>query len=153
LQPGRRRAMAALDPRPGESVLEVGVGTGVGLTHYPRGCRVTAIDLSAPMMAHAASRRREHGLTSVSLCPMNAQQLAFADGVFDAVYAPYVINVVPDPVAAAREMLRVCRRGGRLVFLNHFAGTTIQTSGLFTRVVGEVATRLTGVDWHLDLPG
>lgn len=150
LQPGRRRAMAALRPRPGESILEVGVGTGVGLAHYPPGCRVTAIDLSAPMMARAASRRRDQRLDGISLCRMDAQQLAFGDGVFDAIYAPYLINVVPDPVAAAREMVRVCRRGGRLVFLNHFAGTP-GSFGLANRIVGHVAAWLTGVDWHLDL--
>ena len=43
-----------------------------------------------------------------------------ADGTFDIVYAPYVISVVPDPIAVAREMWRVCRPGGRIVFLSHF---------------------------------
>ena len=149
LQPGRTRAIAALRPRAGESILEVGVGTGIDLARYPEGCRVAAIDLSAAMMARAATRRREQRLNGVSLCQMNAEQLGFADGVFDAVYAPYAINVMPDPVAAGREMRRVCRRNGRLVFLNHFAGT----NGMFfaDRLVGQVATWLTSVNWHLDL--
>jgi phosphatidylethanolamine/phosphatidyl-N-methylethanolamine N-methyltransferase len=81
---------------------------------------------------------------------MNAQQLAFPDGVFDAVYAPYVINVVPDPIRAAREMVRVCRPGGRLIFLNHFDGTE-HAANVVNRAAGVAATWLTGVDWHLDL--
>ena len=42
LEPGRRRAVARLAPRPGERILEVGVGTGFGLRRYPAGCRVVA---------------------------------------------------------------------------------------------------------------
>jgi phosphatidylethanolamine/phosphatidyl-N-methylethanolamine N-methyltransferase len=51
---------------------------------------------------------------------MDATALRFADDVFDVVYAPYVISVVSDPVAVAREMQRVTRPGGRFIFLNHF---------------------------------
>ena len=46
--------------------------------------------------------------------------LKFADDTFDIVYAPYLISVVPDPVKVASEMRRVCRPGGRIIFLNHF---------------------------------
>jgi phosphatidylethanolamine/phosphatidyl-N-methylethanolamine N-methyltransferase len=46
--------------------------------------------------------------------------LTFEDDTFDIVYAPYLISVVPDPVAVAREMRRVCKPGGRIVILNHF---------------------------------
>jgi phosphatidylethanolamine/phosphatidyl-N-methylethanolamine N-methyltransferase len=51
---------------------------------------------------------------------MDAAALTFADATFDIVYAPYLISVVPDPVAVAREMRRVCKPGGRIVVLNHF---------------------------------
>jgi phosphatidylethanolamine/phosphatidyl-N-methylethanolamine N-methyltransferase len=51
---------------------------------------------------------------------MDATNLKFADGTFDIVYAPYVISVVSDPFAVVREMFRVCRPGGRIIFLNHF---------------------------------
>ena len=46
--------------------------------------------------------------------------MKFADDSFDIVYAPYVISVVPDPVAVTREMRRVCRPGGKIIILNHF---------------------------------
>ena len=51
---------------------------------------------------------------------LSPYRLPFADDSFDIVYAPYLISVVPDPVAVAREMRRVCRPGGRIIFLNHF---------------------------------
>ena len=46
--------------------------------------------------------------------------MTFADDSFDIVYAPYLISVVPDPVAVTREMRRVCKPGGRIIILNHF---------------------------------
>ena len=51
---------------------------------------------------------------------MDAAKLDFPDNSFDLVYAPFVISVVPDPVAVAKEMKRVCRPGGHFVILNHF---------------------------------
>jgi phosphatidylethanolamine/phosphatidyl-N-methylethanolamine N-methyltransferase len=149
LQPGRRRAMARLAPRPGESILEVGVGTGVDLVDYRPDCRVVAVDLSMPMLARARGRLTRHRIRHVEVCRMDAMRLAFPDASFDAVYAPYIVNVVPEPARAAREWLRVCRPGGRLVFLNHFEGLD-GANGLVNKIAGQFAATLTGVNWHLD---
>ena len=54
---------------------------------------------------------------------MDAGAIQFPDDGFDIVFAPYVISVVPDPIQVAREMRRVCRPGGRIMFLNHFRST------------------------------
>src|SRR5262245_56009395 len=150
LQPGRRVAKARLAPRPGERILEVGVGTGFDLVTYPKACTVVAIDLSAPMIARANSRRRRQRLEHVTLCRMDAALLAFANHTFDAVYAPYVINLVSDPVAAAREMRRVCRPEGRVVLLNHFDHPG-EPNTQARRVLGRIASKLTGVNWNLAL--
>jgi phosphatidylethanolamine/phosphatidyl-N-methylethanolamine N-methyltransferase len=150
LQHGRRRAMARLSPRPGERILEIGVGTGLSAVSYPSGCQVVAIDLSAPMLARAHARLARRRVAHVALCRMDATRLAFPDARFDAIYAPYVINVVPDPLQVAREMRRVCRPGGRLVFLNHFAPAD-GCNRVTTRLAGSVATRATGVNWNLEL--
>jgi phosphatidylethanolamine/phosphatidyl-N-methylethanolamine N-methyltransferase len=149
LEPGRRRAMAHLNPLPGETILEVGVGTGQGLDAYPGGCRVMAIDLSLSMMQRAQKRLAREEAARVSLLQMDAGRLAFPDDTFDAVYVPYTINVVPDPVAVGRELVRVCRPGGRLLALNHFAGIP-DTTNVTNAVVGRLA-RAFSVNWNLDV--
>lgn len=120
LQPGRVKAIAHMQLRPGDRVLEVGAGTGINAPLYPRDCEVTAIDLSAPMLEKARERIARHGLRNIRLLETDAAQLTFADNSFDRVYAPYTISVVHDPVRVALEMKRVCRPGGRIVILNHF---------------------------------
>jgi phosphatidylethanolamine/phosphatidyl-N-methylethanolamine N-methyltransferase len=149
LQLGRRQAMTRLAPVSGELILEVGVGTGLSAVQYPEHCLVVAIDLSAAMLERAQSRLLRRQVDHVALCRMDAARLGFRDGFFDAVYAPYVLNVVPDPVAAAREMLRVCRPSGRIVLLNHFEDAS---ASWFCDLLGRVASRA-GVNWHLDLSG
>ena len=120
LHPGRLQAIERMRVRPGDQVLEVGIGTGITAALYPTHCTVVGIDLSGSMLAKAEDRIRRKDVRNVRLLQMDAADLTFADGMFDIVYAPYLISVVPDPVAVAREMHRVCKPGGRIIFLNHF---------------------------------
>lgn len=123
LQAGRVEAMRELPLRPGDEILEVGIGTGLTATLYPSECRIVGIDLSEPMLREAARHVESHGRSNVRLWRMDATTLGFPDESFDVVYAAYVISVVPDPVAALKEMRRVCRVGGHIVLLNHFLST------------------------------
>jgi phosphatidylethanolamine/phosphatidyl-N-methylethanolamine N-methyltransferase len=120
LHPGRLEAIRKMNIRPRDSVLEVGVGTGINLSLYPSTCAITGIDLSTPMLVKARERIVKKGLRNCRVAEMDAATMSFPDESFDIVYAPYLISVVPDPVQVAREMRRVCRRGGRIVILNHF---------------------------------
>lgn len=120
LHPGRIEAIQSMTIRPGDAILEVGVGTGINLSMYPPSCSVTGIDLSEPMLDRARERILNKRLRNCRVMEMDAAQMAFPDESFDIVYAPYLISVVPDPVRVAQEMRRVCRRGGRIVILNHF---------------------------------
>jgi phosphatidylethanolamine/phosphatidyl-N-methylethanolamine N-methyltransferase len=120
LHPGRLQAIQRMDIQPGERVLEVGVGTGINLSLYPKNCSVSGIDFSGSMLEIARERAVRKDIQNVRLLQMDAADLKFADDSFDIVYAPYLISVVPDPVKVAQEMRRVCRPGGRIIFLNHF---------------------------------
>jgi phosphatidylethanolamine/phosphatidyl-N-methylethanolamine N-methyltransferase len=137
--------------RPGKHVLEVGVGTGINLALYPRTCRVTGIDLSSKMLAKAQGRIDSKGLDHCEVAEMDATKMSFADNSFDVVYAPYVISVVPDPVAVAREMRRVCKPGGRIVILNHFKSDNAVLSRIETAIAP--MTVHIGFKSDLDLPG
>lgn len=146
---GRRVAMHRLAPRDGERILEIGVGTGLSACAYPAGCRVVAVDLSPAMLTRARTRLRRRHIANVSLCQMDAGCLAFPDAHFDAIYAPYILNVVPDPLRVVGEMRRVCGRGGRLVLLNHFAPRAAGSPS--SRLTWFLAARICGINWHLDL--
>jgi len=78
---------------------------------------------------------------------MDAADLKFADHSFDIVYAPYLISVVPDPVKVAREMRRVCRPGGRIVFLNHF----LSQNPALSRVERAISPMTIHIGWRADL--
>lgn len=117
---GRESAPDRLDLFPGARLLEVGIGTGLSLRYLPRDVEITGIDLSQKMLGHAEKRVRSLRLDNVHLLKMDATKLEFADRSFDRVLAAYFISTVPDPVAVIREMKRVCRPGGVLLFLNHF---------------------------------
>ncbi|MDH3283520.1 MAG: methyltransferase domain-containing protein [Acidobacteriota bacterium] len=118
---GRAKAVRAMGLPPGGSVLEIGVGTGLNVPLYPQHVRVVGIDLSAKMLQEARRRIGRHdALSEIQLARMDATRLGFPDDAFDAVYAPYVVSVVPSPRNVVAEMVRVCRPGGRVVILNHF---------------------------------
>jgi phosphatidylethanolamine/phosphatidyl-N-methylethanolamine N-methyltransferase len=150
LHPGRVQAIQRLAIAPGDRILEVGVGTGINACLYPRDCRVTGIDLSAPMLEKARDRFARKRISNVRLHEMDASALKFANDTFDIVYAPYVISVVPDPVAVVHEMIRVCRPGGRVVFLNHFRSENAVLARL-ERAIAPFAVHI-GFKSDLDLP-
>ena len=133
LHPGRLEAIKKMNIQPGDSVLEVGVGTGINLSLYPSSCAITGIDLSTPMLEKARERIFKKGLRNCRVTEMDAAAMSFPDESFDIVYAPYLISVVPDPVKVAQEMRRVCRRGGRIVILNHFKSQNRMLSALRNR--------------------
>jgi phosphatidylethanolamine/phosphatidyl-N-methylethanolamine N-methyltransferase len=150
LHPGRLQALKRMDIRPGDRVLEVGVGTGINAALYPKTCSVVGIDLSGSMLEKARERVARKGMTHVRLLQMDAADLKFADNSFDVVYAPYLISVVPDPIAVAREMRRVARPGGRIVILNHFRSSNPILSRI-ERALSPFTVHI-GFKCDLDLP-
>lgn len=99
-------------------VLEVAIGTGLNLPHYPPGVRLTGLDLSPAMLDRARERAVGLGL-DVTLREGDAQALPFADAAFDSVVCALGLCGVPDDRAAIAEAHRVLRPGGRLLLLDH----------------------------------
>jgi phosphatidylethanolamine/phosphatidyl-N-methylethanolamine N-methyltransferase len=151
LHPGRLVAIERMGIRRGDRVLEVGVGTGINTSLYPRKCHVTGIDLSASMLEKARERVAREGLRNVRLIEMDAARLTFPDNHFDIVYAPYLVSVVPDPVQVVGEMRRVCRPGGKIIILNHFRSPNVLLSRL-ERAICPLTVHI-GFKSDLDLPG
>lgn len=138
-----RKALWADAPSTG-SILEVGVGTGANMRHYPAGARMTAIDISDRMLARAKTRaQRDH--VTVDLALMDAQHLDFADEAFDAVVATCVFCSVPDPIAGLREVLRVLKPGGKLLLLEHVrSGNSVV--GKVMDLLNPIAVRMSGAN-------
>jgi phosphatidylethanolamine/phosphatidyl-N-methylethanolamine N-methyltransferase len=118
MEDGRREA--ARQVRTGDRVLELGVGTGLGLRHYPSGCHVIGVDICPQMIRKARFRALVEGNgTRIDVRCMDATRLSFPDESFDVVVAPYVITTVGDPLALCTEARRVCRKGGRVVVVSN----------------------------------
>ena len=110
----RRRLMQQASGR----VLEVAVGTGKNLPYYQRECRIIAVDLSREMLNIARKRAAKLSM-NVSFLLADAEALPFSDGSFDTVVSSLSTCTFPDPVAALREMARVCRPEGHILLLEH----------------------------------
>jgi len=147
--PGRKDAVRIANDRPGQRILEVGVGTGLTLPNFRPDSRVTGIDVSAEMLAKAKRRAERLQLAHVEgLHVMDAENLEFPDSSFDAVLALYVASVVPNPARFAAEMRRVCIPGGTIVVVNHFT-----SENLLLRFMEKRAARLARhIGFHADFP-
>ncbi|AFL95423.1 ubiE ubiquinone/menaquinone biosynthesis methyltransferase [Thermococcus cleftensis] len=112
--PLRRKAAGYVAGR----VLEVGVGTGFMLPHYPRDIELHAIDAVPEMVEVAKERAEEIGLNA-RFYVMDAEKLEFPSGSFDTVLSAFVFCTVPDPERAMAEIHRVLKPGGRVILLEH----------------------------------
>jgi ubiquinone/menaquinone biosynthesis C-methylase UbiE len=136
----RAQALSHLSGR----ALEVGVGTGQNMRYYPEGVHVIAVDISEKMLAKAAKRARKLGL-NVKFAVMDAQNLAFKDGMFDSAAATFVFCSVPDPVIGFSELGRVCKPSGKMAFLEHVRSSN-RLLAAFMDLANPIILRLTGVN-------
>ena len=109
-----------IDPRPGQTVLELAAGPGetgflVAERVGPDG-HLISTDLSARMVAAAERGAAERGLDNVEHRVMDAQQLDVPDDSVDGVIMRFGLMLTPDPAQVLREVRRVLREGGRLAY-------------------------------------
>jgi phosphatidylethanolamine/phosphatidyl-N-methylethanolamine N-methyltransferase len=116
----QRKAIEHMNIRPGSRVLEIGVGTGLSLTLYPRHCYVYGIDLSGGMLQRARDKVVAEKLDHVTLIRANALEPPFAEGTFDYIFLSHVISVVADPIRLINVIRGLGKPGCRIVIINHF---------------------------------
>jgi methyltransferase OMS1 len=131
---GLERARADMIGSARGLVLEVAVGTGLNLPMYRfrrpdeegensggNVDKLVAIDLSAGMLSQAKSKGEKLQLdeSQIEFMTMDVERLKFPDATFDTVVDTFSLCVFPDPVAALREMKRVCKPGGRILLLEN----------------------------------
>ncbi|GBR17877.1 phosphatidylethanolamine N-methyltransferase [Acetobacter orientalis NRIC 0481] len=144
---GRRKAVEAVNSLSGTKVLEVGVGTGLALPHYTKNKQITGIDLSGDMLARARERVQREQLSNVeALLEMDAEETCFDDASFDIAVAMFVASVVPHPRKLFRELKRVVKPGGHILFVNHF----LAPSGVRGVVERGMARASRSLGWHPD---
>jgi SAM-dependent methyltransferase len=104
--------------------LELGAGTGLNLDHYPANVdRLVLLEpsphMAAKLRARLAAQPGGPDRPAVEVVEAGGETLPFADDEFDTVVATLVLCTIPDPAAALREVARVLKPGGELLFLEH----------------------------------
>ena len=115
-----QRQRAKVVPRASGRVLEIGIGTGRNLPFYDKGklTALSGLDPAGHMHRLARKRMRESGI-DVRLLTLSAEQIPEASASFDTLVMTYTLCSIPDPVRAVKEMRRVLKPQGRLLFCEH----------------------------------
>jgi len=124
-------------------VLEVGVGTGKNLPYYNKSVDLAAIDFSPGMLEIAKNKKTEVDLKAFTLYEMDVQDLKFEDTTFDTVISTFVFCTVPDPIAGLREVYRVLKPKGKVIFLEHMTSKYFVLN-IFLYLMNIVSTKLLG---------
>jgi ubiquinone/menaquinone biosynthesis C-methylase UbiE len=125
---GLRRQRARLAEAATGRVLEIGVGTGLNLSHFSKATEVVAIDPD-PHMLRRATRRASRAPCPVQLEVLRGEDMHFAADEFDTVVISLILCTIGDPGLAVQEAHRVLKGNGSLVFLEHIRSPHPATAG------------------------
>lgn len=114
------QARAQLVPQAHGRVLEIGIGSGLNLEFYDAAkvSAIVGVDPSAAMQRLAKARAARIDIP-VQMIALELGQIQAADASFDSIVCTFTLCTIPDAVAALREMRRVLKPGGRLLFCEH----------------------------------
>ena len=126
----------------GDTILEIGVGTGKNFRFYPAGKDMTAIDFSDKMLAHARNKAALSEI-KVKLLQMDVQDMEFPDDSFDTVVGTFVFCSVPDPIKGLQEVKRVVKPDGSVILLEHVLSSNRILAGLMN-MINPVVVRTMG---------
>lgn len=135
----------------GQTVLEIGVGTGRDMQYYPDEKEVVGIDISSTMIESATRRATEMGL-DVDLQQMDAENMTFEDDSFDCVVSDVTLCCCPDARAVIREVRRVLAPDGRFVMMENVRADVSWMATFQDLVVAPVANRMGGGYFYRDTP-
>jgi ubiquinone/menaquinone biosynthesis C-methylase UbiE len=110
----RRKLLSHLNGK----ILEVGVGTGVNLKYYQRSCHLACLDFSSQMLSFAKKKAGKLQLNA-KFIQGDAEKLPFKKGEFDFVVDTLGLCTYPNPIKAIKEMIRVCKKNGKILLLEH----------------------------------
>jgi ubiquinone/menaquinone biosynthesis C-methylase UbiE len=99
-------------------VVEIGVGTGMNFDYYAGVDSVHGVEPDPHMLARARSRAATVSVP-IELTQAGAEALPYDDASFDTALVTWVLCTIPDPLAAVREVVRVLKPGGRMLFVEH----------------------------------
>ena len=107
-------------PRAAGTVLEIGIGSGLNMAHYDKAkvTKIIGLDPSLQMQARAKKRVADAGL-DVELIGLSAEKIPLNDESVDTVLVTYTLCTIPEPVYAIKEMNRVLKPEGKLIFCEH----------------------------------
>lgn len=132
-------------------VLEIGVGTGKNLGYYPRDVIITGIDISGKMLDLARRRAKKTDIPA-DLQIMDVEELNFPDNAFDTVLATCVFCSVPHPVRGLKEVARVCKFSGQILFLEHVRSKN-RVLGALMDALNPITVGLWGANINRDTVG
>lgn len=115
-------------------VVEIGAGAGANVRYLRPGTKLIAVEPNAFMHPKLAARARRYGV-GLEVHATGAERLPLPDSSVDAVMASLVLCTVADPDAAAREILRVLKPGGRFICIEHVAAPRNSVIGWVQRKV------------------
>lgn len=107
----------------GSTLLEVGIGTGKNIPYYGKDLHVVGIDFSKGMLDKARERAKGYPEKDIKLLQMDVADLDLPNDHFDFVVSTFVFCTVPDPMAGVKEIKRVLKPGGEVIFLEHMRST------------------------------
>jgi ubiquinone/menaquinone biosynthesis C-methylase UbiE len=117
-------------------VLEIGAGTGLNLELYGPAVESLTITEPAPPMLRRLERRVRELAAGATVIQAPAEELPFADGAFDTAVSTLVLCGVSDQSRALRELRRVLRPGGRLIFIEHVRSDDARVARMQDRMNG-----------------
>lgn len=142
----RTRMREALAPTPGETVLEVGPGTGYYSLSVAKwlqpGGTLHIFDLQQRMLDHTLERARDGGIANIVATQGDARALPYDDHTFDAAYLVAVLGEIPDQERALSELLRVLKPDGRLIVGELFGDPHMVSVGALDKRAAAVGLRL-----------